>query len=380
MVTRQNEQIARRLGNHSRLNRRTVHNHLTHHGAAEDNSVIADLRVCRRDAFGDLGADRHMQHNRLPHLAGHRQILGRNALALGQSGIDVQQGANIINHCTNVKRQAALRHGLTGNELHHGLFIARRIEGRHGEKLDVCASLVDRSLKGLDLSFVLCLQRDNGLLGTQMSRNRCCSNDDTIREGTAQVLIGLNQRLTFSRIDDKPFGFCVELHVGRKTRAARADDTRGLDRFDQIHNAFTTLLQQAGIKLHIVNDTNDRCINRSTHIASSAARRAAADDDDSLTHASSNDISRYDRHFVTAVIEDVQRLNKQQLQSAQLLFFSRRPDIADHFCNSHNSSTCFGWDRFGPLAQAAAFRYPLQAIHRDLPRIHAPDRSGSPSC
>ena len=56
-----------------------------------------------------------------------------------------------------------------------------------------------------------------------------------LREGPAQVFIGLNQRLALGGVDDEALRRRVELYMGRESGAARAHNTGLPHRLRQIH-------------------------------------------------------------------------------------------------------------------------------------------------
>ena len=86
-----------------------------------------------------------------------------------------------------------------------------------------------------DSSVVMLLQADDRALCAGELLHRADAAHDISREILHNLLVDPQQRLTLGSVCKDEFGLAVDLYMGGKARAARAENTGVADQFIQLH-------------------------------------------------------------------------------------------------------------------------------------------------
>lgn len=114
------------------------------------------------------------------------------------------------------------------------LLIARRIIALQQMQLHI-VRVLQHFLQGGDGSVVMLLQADDRALRTGEFLHGADAAHDIGCEILHDLLVDPQQRLTLGSVCKDEFGLAVDLYMGGKARAARAENTGVADQFIQLH-------------------------------------------------------------------------------------------------------------------------------------------------
>ena len=149
--------------------------------------------------------------------------------------MDIQQSSHVVYHGSHIERDPTFGNRGAADLLNQHLLIPGRVKGRHLEQFDLRAGGRDSLPQCSDLFDIFLFQGNHGSFGADMCRHRTDRLNDLIREGTHQILICFDQRLTFRAVHHKALRLGRQLYVRGEPGSAGPYHTRSLYRFDQIH-------------------------------------------------------------------------------------------------------------------------------------------------
>ena len=146
---------------------------------------------------------------------------------------DVEGGLHVGHNGTHVERNAPLGDDAASDLIDDHLLVARRIKSAHGvnPELGVIGKL---PLEGLHRPMIVLLQGHHTLLRAHLGHNQVQGLEQPPGLLGHELLVHPQQGLTLRAVDDDRVRLGVELHMGGKARAARADNAGAFHESGQI--------------------------------------------------------------------------------------------------------------------------------------------------
>ena len=231
MVFRKNDDVAVGLGDDKLVNVFVIIMNFAHHRSAHNNCIVGNGGVCCFYTLTNGGSKRHMEHNRVFDLAYYaEEFIGNGFAVIGVH--NVKNGTYVIDNRTDHQRNAPLGDGFSGNFANDNLLVTGGIEISHFVEFNVTSCFGDSFFKSSNFGFVCCLEGYVLFVGAKLFSNHVNAFNKVCRSCSDKELISFNKRFALCCVYDEVLRFSVEFYMGRKSCAARTDNTGIFNGFD----------------------------------------------------------------------------------------------------------------------------------------------------